>query len=263
MISRFREIENSYIENFSESKDKGDYIIFRDDKLPDMHAFNCMLVKDNMNEDSIEDFVADSLNQAKLSGKDFLTIIFHPQIKIKDRLIECLVDMGFDIENNLYLEIEGSKADGFKANDECVVKIASTNDGYEAARALDIKTCITKGIPLEFAQRKTLRKKEVFQNPNKKLYLYLCYFENDVVGKCELHVKDEHAKIEDFEVLDKYQRRGFGTAILKRVISDAVGLGMKNIYLIADKDDTPREMYVKLGFELIGEEFELFWSKQK
>lgn len=261
MINYFRDIENSYIENFSKSEDKGNHIVFWDDKLPDMHAFNCLLIKDNMNQDSMEGFVLNNLNQAIINGKDFLTIIFHPQTVIKDSLKECLIDMGFEIENNLYMKIDGSKANSLRANEECVVKIAHTDDEYEAGRALDIETCIKSGIPMEFAQRKTLRKKEVFQSPSKKLYSYLCYYENHVIGKCELYIKDQYAKIEDFEVLEKYQRRGFGTAILKRVILDAVELGTKNIYLITGKEDTPREMYSKLGFEIIGEEFKVFWSK--
>ncbi len=58
--------------------------------------------------------------------------------------------------------------------------------------------------------------------------------------------------------VEKHQRKGIGTTMLRSMIEDAISREVRNIYLIADKDDTPRDMYSRLGFETIGEEIELF-----
>ena len=42
--------------------------------------------------------------------------------------------------------------------------------------------------------------------------------------------------------------------MLRSMIEDAISREVRNIYLIADKDDTPRDMYSRLGSETIGEE---------
>lgn len=261
MISRFAEIENSYIENFSNREEKGDHIIFRDEKLPDMHAFNCVFIKENMSKDSIEGFILNCLNEVKLNEKGFLKIFFHPKVELTDSLTKSLIGMEFEIETNLYMKVDAKKAEGYRVNEACNVVIANTDNEFEAGRVLDIETSIFLGTPSEFAHRKSLRKMEVFQDPGNKLYLYLCYHENNAIGKCELHLMGDYGKIESFTVLEKYQRMGIGTTILKRAILDASELGINNIYLITGKDDTPKEMYSKLGFEVIGEEIELFWSK--
>lgn len=261
MISNFWDIEKSYIGNFAEMEDKGDYIVFRDDKLPDMYAFNCIFVKEHINTAAIGSFVADRLEQAKLNGQDFLKIILHPKLKHTDSFKEQFASMGFELQTNLYMEIDGNKLENFKGNEACVVVRAGSEKEYEEGRRIDVETSIDAGMSAEFSERKALRKKEVFQQKNSRLFSYLCYYNDAPVGKCELHMTDEYAKIEDFDVLEKYQKKGFGTAMLEKMISDALDCGKKHIYLIADKTDTPKEMYEKLGFKIIGEDIELFWSK--
>jgi spore maturation protein CgeE len=61
-------------------------------------------------------------------------------------------------------------------------------------------------------------------------------------------------------VLPEYQRRGIGTTILKYLIDTALSMGVEGIYLVADEDDTPKEMYRKLGFEKVDESYSLFWK---
>ncbi|KUO73072.1 MAG: hypothetical protein APF77_20600 [Clostridia bacterium BRH_c25] len=262
MIRNFRSIENSYIENFAEMEDRGDHIIFWDEKLPDMYAFNCILVKENINMATIESFVADRLDQAISNRQDFLNIIIHPELEITEILKERFIGMGFKIQTNLYMKLSDNKLGSIKGNKNCVVVRAGSEKEYEDGQRLDIKTSINADMPAEFAMEKSLRKKEVFQQKNSRLLSYLCYYQDISIGKCELYMKDEYAKIEDFDVLDNYQRKGFGTAMLEKMISDALESGKKYIYLITGKADTPREMYEKTGFEIIGEEVELFCSKK-
>jgi len=261
MIENFREIENGYIENFSKKDVKENHIIFTDHKLPDMYCFNFILAKDNINEDSIEDFVKEQFNIANAENKDFLRIILHPNLKITDNLRENLTSMGFNLDTNLYMKLKDNNMDMFKVNKDCTVKRAEYDTEFDAGEKLDIETSILADMPTEFCERKASRKKEAYMDKDNNLSLYLCSYKDKNVGKCELHIQGEYAKMEDFDILEGYQRKGLGTSMLYKMISDSLSLGAKHIYLIAEKDDTPKDMYKKLGFEVIGEETVLFWSK--
>ncbi|MFZ5354079.1 MAG: GNAT family N-acetyltransferase [Bacillota bacterium] len=261
MIKNFRHIENSYIENFSKKEEKADHIVYWDEKLPDMYAFNCTLVKDSMNRGEVLSFIAEQLKNTKTGGKGFLKVLIHPEIVLSDDQKQQLSAMGFSIQTNLYMEFNTDKINTFRVNSDCKVIRASKEKDFEYGQRLDVETSTKLGMPEDFALRKSLRKKEVFQSVNGSLYSYLCYYNNCAVGKCELHIKDGYAKIEDFDVLEMHRGKGIGTAILKKIIEDMIYSGIEHIYLITDKDDTPQEMYKKLGFSIIGEEIELFWSK--
>lgn len=262
MISSYSKIENSYIENFSEREDKGDHILFHDEKLPDMHAFNCIFVKESMDKNRIESFVLHALDAARQDNRDFLKMMFHPKLELGEKLIEGFKAAGFEADFNLYMRLADiNKLYSAKVNGACSVKAAEAEEEFEAARGLDMEITTRREVPADFAKRKTLRKKEVFRDPAKKLFLYLCRYQGQLAGSCELFIKDGYAKLEDFGVLEEFQRRGLGTAIFKKAVEDASGQGIGNIYLITGKDDTPRQMYGKLGFEIIGEELEIFWEK--
>lgn len=262
VIGDFRKIENSYIENFSRMEDRGDHIIFWDERLPDMYAFNCTVVKENFSKSLIESFVEKEVVNARSSGRDFLKIIFYPEIEISKNTMEHFTKRGFEVQTNIYMKLIDSRVDNYKGNEECTVIRAASEKEFEDTQNLDVEASIDLGMPADFSLRKSLRKKEVFQQKDTKLLSYLCYYKSMAIGKCEMHLEGDFAKIEDFDVLQSYRKMGFGTAMLKKMISEALDFGKKYIYLITDKDDTPRFMYEKLGFEIIGEETELFWSRK-
>ena len=82
---------------------------------------------------------------------------------------------------------------------------------------------------------------------------YLCYVGKQAVGRCDLFISGALAKIEDFMVLPRRQRRGCGTALLSAVMEAAAAGGAREAYLVTDEDDTPKEMYLKYGFRKAGE----------
>ncbi len=68
------------------------------------------------------------------------------------------------------------------------------------------------------------------------------------------------AKIENFLVIPKYQRKGYGTYILKNIIDIALENGTELIYLITNENDTAKEMYEKLYFDKVGERIEIVFD---
>jgi len=54
------------------------------------------------------------------------------------------------------------------------------------------------------------------------------------------------AKIENFAINPAYQRKGYGTTILKLLIDIAIKENCHTIYLVTDENYTAKEMYKKM-----------------
>jgi len=134
---------------------------------------------------------------------------------------------------------------------------------FTAERINDIiqKDIETDGEMLgeDFCTRRTLRKGNVHEN-NENIDNYLLYYNNELIATCELFIKNGIAKIEDFGVLEKHQRKGYGTTLLKHVVDKALEKDVETIFLVADEEDTAKEMYLKLGFSKKYEYSELTWA---
>lgn len=72
----------------------------------------------------------------------------------------------------------------------------------------------------------------------------------DVAGCCELRELDGVAQIETVEVLEEFRGRGLGRAVVQAALDEA-RRSNEVVWLEALADDWPRELYAKLGFDLI------------
>jgi predicted GNAT family acetyltransferase len=60
------------------------------------------------------------------------------------------------------------------------------------------------------------------------------------------------AQIEDVATLRHYRRRGLARATVSAAIDAALEMGHRLVFIIADDDDWPKELYRRLGFDAIG-----------
>jgi ribosomal protein S18 acetylase RimI-like enzyme len=60
------------------------------------------------------------------------------------------------------------------------------------------------------------------------------------------------AQIEDVATLRDYRRRGLARATVSMAVDAAVEMGHDFIFIVADDDDWPKELYGRLGFDPIG-----------
>ena len=63
------------------------------------------------------------------------------------------------------------------------------------------------------------------------------------------------AQIEDVGTLGGYRGRGLARAVVLRALAEAGAAGCDLVFLEADEDDWPKELYRRLGFEPIGRIF--------
>ena len=255
MINKLIDMEIKYVKNFSKSFEYEDRIRFSDDILPDMYSHNFTLIKNDVDPKNVIKIIRSEIEERKRLGKDFLRIEF--SFPIDDEILNNL-PIAPEISKYDYMYIKAEPELLSKGNKDCVVKEASTKDIMNDGIEVDIQA--NEGnMGREFAVKRIKRKVMVYGNPNSNLNLFVCYHNEEPTGNCELLIEDKIAKIEDFDILEKFQKKGFGTSVLKHLLKVSRESNAQIAYLITDSEDTAKEMYNKCGFLKVGEKTELFF----
>lgn len=87
---------------------------------------------------------------------------------------------------------------------------------------------------------------------NEKINQVVAIYEDKIVGSVDLIVTELTVEIDNLYVLPTMQKKGVGSSIQHFVMDNYPN---KIVILVADGEDTPREMYKKQGYEYLG--FEL------
>lgn len=69
---------------------------------------------------------------------------------------------------------------------------------------------------------------------------------------CKLWRRGGVAQVEDVVVLPAARGRGFGRAVVTAAIAAARTMELELLFIVADDDDWPKELYAKLGFQRVG-----------
>ena len=81
---------------------------------------------------------------------------------------------------------------------------------------------------------------------------FAAFVDGEPVSSCELYSDGETGQIEGVLTLEEHRNRGLGIAIVLLALQEAKRAGHDMIFLIAEDDDWPKELYTKLGFDPIG-----------
>jgi len=82
-------------------------------------------------------------------------------------------------------------------------------------------------------------------------YLFLmAYLNDEPAGSVILIESDHYIEIDDLFVVKEYRNQGIGTEIQKSVM-ELARQKQKEVILVADAEDTPKNMYEKQGYEYI------------
>jgi len=84
---------------------------------------------------------------------------------------------------------------------------------------------------------------------------YAAHASGEVASTCELYSDGSTAQIEAVITLEQHRNKGLGRAVVLTALDVALSEGHDFVFLIADDDDWPKEMYIKLGFDPIGRGF--------
>jgi len=78
------------------------------------------------------------------------------------------------------------------------------------------------------------------------------YADGKIGSYCELYYEPDIGQVEDVFTLERFRKRGLARATVTRALGASREAGHDLTFLIADRDDWPKELYAKLGFDEIG-----------
>jgi ribosomal protein S18 acetylase RimI-like enzyme len=76
--------------------------------------------------------------------------------------------------------------------------------------------------------------------------------DDEVVSYAELYQHGADAQVEDVGTLPEHRGRGYATAIILAAVAQARRNGADFVFLVTDKEDWPKELYRRLGFDELG-----------
>ena len=83
-----------------------------------------------------------------------------------------------------------------------------------------------------------------------------------LAGDCELYVDGADAEVEFVDTLEEFRGRGVARAVVLRAAEAARAAGARHVFIVADEDDWPKELYSRLGFDRIGRTWTFIRSPQ-
>lgn len=83
--------------------------------------------------------------------------------------------------------------------------------------------------------------------------------DGEAVSAADLLSDGRIAQVEDVVTLEAHRGRGYGSAVIRRAVAEALAGGHELVFLVADDEDWPKELYGRLGFEPLGRK----WAFQK
>jgi ribosomal protein S18 acetylase RimI-like enzyme len=81
------------------------------------------------------------------------------------------------------------------------------------------------------------------------------------VSWTDLYLAGDVAQIEDVGTLDAHRGRGYARAVVLRAAAEARAADADLVFLVADDQDWPKELYRKLGFDDLGRIYEFLLAR--
>ena len=256
MINQIIETELKYKKCFCSVEEFGHFFRFSDKQLLDMRAHNLIVFKPQASDVDKVILIKDEIEKRKSEGFDFLLLASFEAIdaKVIEKLSEKAESEVYD-----FMMIETDRASEMKTIANVSVKIADNDQLFFHGRYVDIEAN-KKEMTEDFATRRIDRKLKAYRDDKIPLNLFVSYLEDIPVGNSEIFLNEGLAKIEDFDILENYQRKGIGTHFMRSMLERISEQNIKYAYVVTDHEDTAKEMYSKLGFKYIASVTELLFN---
>ncbi len=235
-------VENNYVRVFCEQTETRFGTRFYDNQIPDMHCHNFFRI-DKKDINSINKVIDSELDYRKKNGNSVVQIEL---FECEELLLSTFVEKEYLSEQIImYSDINDLKIESF--NNKASVHIAQSEKDLLKGKTIDILSFGKQFA--DFAERRYIRKEMQYKNPDSGINNFICYIEDELIGNCDFFIDGKYGKIEDFDVLEKYQLKGYGSAILNELKQYGVLRGVEILFLQVDSDNSAMEMYSKLGFK--------------
>ncbi|HEU6444116.1 MAG TPA: GNAT family N-acetyltransferase [Gaiellaceae bacterium] len=76
--------------------------------------------------------------------------------------------------------------------------------------------------------------------------------DGEVVSWTDLYLAQGVGQVEDVATKEEHRGKGYASAVVLRAVQEARDAGADLVFLVADEEDWPKELYGKLGFDVVG-----------
>lgn len=181
------------------------------------------------------------------SGRNFLKVVFPQDQEIPYELRQFLLDHNYEIG---ILEMYAIKPNVFTRiplRPEVVISFV-TEETLEGYLNIHFEDALEWGEAYAHAKRDMLKKDFLLQRKKQ----VVAVMRNEVIGSLDIIESQDLVEIDSLYVLPAHQKQGVGTKLQQFVMKH---FAQKMIILVADGEDTPREMYTKQGYSYIGKQY--------
>ena len=243
-ISRIRKAERSF-KMFSQKCVFSEHLEkWQDDDLYDMYDHNQFVpLLDDPTDKELEKAVA---YQRQL-GRGFL------KIDTREKLDEALTER-FSLEEccteTMLLRNKQKNIEAWKCNPDVVIHDSASSDVLADLLQIDIET-FASDYGEDFIRRRDARYvKKAMETQG--FHYYVAYLDRKPAGSCYACAIDGYVVMDALVVREAFRKRYVATTLMKHIASQF----KEEMFLHADADDTPKEMYGKMGFETVDELYE-------
>ncbi len=244
-ISRIRKAERSFKMLFSQKCAFSEHLEkWQDDDLYDMYDHNQFVpLLDDPTDKELEQAIA---YQHQL-GRGFL------KIDTREKLDEALTER-FSLEKccteTMLLRNKQKNIEAWKCNPDVVIHDSASSDVLADLLQIDIET-FASDYGEDFIRRRDARYvKKAMETQG--FHYYVAYLDRKPAGSCYACAIDGYVVMDALVVREAFRKRYVATTLMKHIASQF----KEEMFLHADADDTPKEMYRKMGFETVDELYE-------
>ena len=244
-ISRIRKAERSFKTLFSQKCAFSEHLEkWQDDDLYDMYDHNQFVpLLDDPTDKELEQAIA---YQHQL-GRGFL------KLDTREKLDEALTER-FSLEEccteTMLLRNKQKNIEAWKCNPDVIIHDSASSDVLADLLQIDIET-FASDYGEDFIRRRDARYvKKAMETQG--FHYYVAYLDGKVAGSCYACAIDGYVVMDALVVREAFRKRYVATTLMKHIASQF----KEEMFLHADADDTPKEMYRKMGFETVDELYE-------
>lgn len=182
------------------------------------------------------------------NGQKHVKFYFPADLKPAGELRVYLDDMGYDVG---FLELYAIQPKDFPPvrNNPDIDIQAVTEENLDVLLQLQYRHDLVYGS--EFAKEKSGLIKRQLEDPT--ILQVLAFYKGTPAGYVDVIISSETAEIDNLTVDEAFQKKGIGSRLQKFVMDS---FPEKTVILVADGEDTPREMYKKQNYQYHGFQYE-------
>ena len=230
-------IEMKYIEMFSSKIDKPYGAMFEDTNQRDKHMHNILFVTQNsITPKDIQAYLDDTeqygFSNITFHGMDLPKHIDKKQFQISTYgYYGCLLN---EIKIQAKRDITLIKVDPRMDTDifEFII-----NDDQQFGS--------------EYAKNNHKRLKQVLLKHEQKFHYYKLMHQDKMIGHINVFYHEDIAKVDDFYVLEPYQRQGFGISMLAKIMDIFKEKHIHYVYLITSELEEAKYLYQSIGMKKV------------